>query len=150
MVRGTICRARAGCGTRTARAPSAAYCTVRGRHKASTATVRRSNGPLFDHAFELPCGDGAAYVRVKVKARAAFGSTLIGEAVLPMVEVAAHGEPGCSRWCRLEGKDGEVGKERGAVELQIAWCATASTRGRSRGWARASGTSRAASPGARA
>ena len=26
----------------------------------STATVRRSNGPLFDHSFELPCGDGAA------------------------------------------------------------------------------------------
>ena len=121
MVRGTICRAR-GLRHPDRAGPVDAYCTVRvGRHKASTATVRRSNGPLFDHAFELPCGDGAACVRVKVKARAAFGSTLIGEAVLPMVEVAAHGEPGCSRWCRLEGKDGEVGKERGAVELQIAW-----------------------------
>ena len=71
MVRGTICRAR-GLRHPDRAGPVDAYCTVRvGRHKASTATVRRSNGPLFDHAFELPCGDGAACVRVKVKARAA-------------------------------------------------------------------------------
>ena len=121
MVQGTVFRAR-GLRHPDSAGPVDAYCTIRiGRHKASTATVRRTSGPSFDHPFKLPCGNGAAVVKVKVKARAAFGSILVGECVLPMVEVAAHGEPGCSRWCRLEGRDGEVGTERGEVELQIAW-----------------------------
>ena len=33
---------------------------------------------------------------------------LIGTCIIPMVEVAAHGEAGLTKWCSLHGSDGLV------------------------------------------
>ena len=98
------------------------YATVRiGRNKTHSPTVRRSGAPAYDHAFRLPTSDGHAVVVVKVKERGILGTRLVGRATIPMVEVAAYGDPGFSRWLKLEGADGAVGADRGAVELQLAW-----------------------------
>ena len=41
---------------------------------------------------------------------------LIGTCVIPMVEVAAHGEAGLTKWCSLHGSDGLVDNHVRAVD----------------------------------
>ena len=100
-----------------------AYATVKiGAHKAHTSVVRRNNGPHWDQQFKLPVSDGSLSISLKVKNKGVLGNRLIGGCVVPMVEVAAHGEPGYTRWCRLDGPHGLVGDgNRGDVEVILAW-----------------------------
>ncbi|KAH8059008.1 hypothetical protein JL722_5555 [Aureococcus anophagefferens] len=99
-----------------------AYVTVRvGRKKAKTPVVK-SNGPMYNFEFRLPVSSGEDDVVLKVKDKGVLSNQLVGECVLPMVEVASYGDTGRQKWCRLLGKHGLVdGESRGEVEVSLAW-----------------------------
>lgn len=100
-----------------------AYCAIQcDGKKARSPVVRRTTGPLFDHAFKIPVSDGTKDVLLKLKDKGVLSTKLIGECSVPMVEVAAHGAVGLQRWFRLVGAGGSVGgEERGQVEVSMAW-----------------------------
>ena len=56
----------------------------------------------------MPVSDGSRMITVKVKDHGVLRNRLIGTCIIPMVEVAAHGEAGLTKWCSLHGSDGLV------------------------------------------
>lgn len=91
-------------------------------YKVSTSVFKRNNSPHWGHKFQLPVSQGEKMISVKVKDRGVLRNRLIGTCVIPMVEVAAHGEAGFMRWYKLIGEDGIVDAQaRGDIELQLAW-----------------------------
>ncbi|KAJ8603740.1 hypothetical protein CTAYLR_000260 [Chrysophaeum taylorii] len=90
--------------------------------KASTPVQRRNNSPHWDFGFKLPVSEGERQILVKVKDRGVLRNRVIGTCTIPMVEVAAHGDAGLMKWCKLLGEDGMVdGKDRGDLEIQLKW-----------------------------
>ena len=113
MLVGTFHRAR------LCRRPADVYCSIScDGKKARSQVVKRTKGPLFDHAFKVPVSDGTKEVMIKLKDKGVLSTKLIGECAVPMVEVAASGDVGLQRWFRLVGAGGSVGgEERGQVAI---------------------------------
>mmetsp|Transcript_9637 Transcript_9637/g.30891 ORF Transcript_9637/g.30891 Transcript_9637/m.30891 type:complete len:1963 (-) Transcript_9637:92-5980(-) len=100
-----------------------AYVSVRvAGGKSSTAVYKKNNSPHWDHRFRLPVADGEETILIKVKDRGVIRNRLIGQCSVPMVEVAAHGDAGLMKWCKLLGAGGVVdGVDRGDLEVQLTW-----------------------------
>ncbi|KAJ1447382.1 hypothetical protein M885DRAFT_451451 [Pelagophyceae sp. CCMP2097] len=90
--------------------------------KQKTQIVPKTNAPNFDAKFQIPVADGALRLLLKVKNRGILQNATIGQAVVPMVEVASHGAAGVTMWLRLDGDGGLVdGRGRGEVEVFMRW-----------------------------
>ncbi|KAJ1449086.1 hypothetical protein M885DRAFT_622839 [Pelagophyceae sp. CCMP2097] len=99
-----------------------AYITVTLDGRKHSTLVKRGTSHSWDEPFRLPVDDGTLEVRIKVKDRGVVRSRLIGTVGVPMVEVAASGAAGLTKWCRLLGEgDAADGVSRGEVELTLAW-----------------------------
>mmetsp|Transcript_20321 Transcript_20321/g.31021 ORF Transcript_20321/g.31021 Transcript_20321/m.31021 type:complete len:1900 (+) Transcript_20321:164-5863(+) len=92
-------------------------------HKAKTNLVRNSNAPVFSgNEFRLPCEDGNAKLIIKVKQRMTLRNQVLGIATIALVEVAAYGDTGLTKWCPLLGTDGAIdGDARGEVQIMLRW-----------------------------
>jgi hypothetical protein len=90
--------------------------------KQRTPAVPRTNSPSYDAKFSIPVSDGSLQLLLKVKNRGILQNATIGQAVVPMVEVASHGSAGSTMWLRLDGDGGLVdGRGRGEVEVFMRW-----------------------------
>ena len=89
MLVGSIHRAR---GLKTgARGVVDAYVSASiGSKKARTKVVKRTDQPRFDHDFRLPVADGTLALTIKVKNKGVLGNQLLGEATVPLVEIASR------------------------------------------------------------
>eukprot|EP00633_Aureoumbra_lagunensis_P005480 CAMPEP_0197308502 /NCGR_PEP_ID=MMETSP0891-20130614/6865_1 /TAXON_ID=44058 ORGANISM="Aureoumbra lagunensis, Strain CCMP1510" /NCGR_SAMPLE_ID=MMETSP0891 /ASSEMBLY_ACC=CAM_ASM_000534 /LENGTH=1990 /DNA_ID=CAMNT_0042792899 /DNA_START=20 /DNA_END=5992 /DNA_ORIENTATION=+ len=125
MLVGSIVRAR-GLYVQGKELPDS-YASIRvssgsGLHKSKTKVAKKNSSPHWDHQFRLPVSDGEENIILKVKDHGALRTNLVGQCIVPMVEVAAHGDQGLKKWCKLLGQNFTVdGTEHGDVELQLSW-----------------------------
>lgn len=90
--------------------------------KSSTRTINNTNMPKFDDTFQMPVSDGEATIVLKCKARSGISKKTIGVCKIPMVEIAACGDEGLSKWCSLQPEDYTMDtEERGEVEVRFIW-----------------------------
>ncbi len=90
--------------------------------KHQTKTVPNSNAPKFDDTFQVPVSDGETNVILKCKSRVGLTKKTIGVCKIPMVEIAACGDEGLTKWCVLQSEDYTMdGTERGEVEVRLQW-----------------------------